>query len=120
VAVGLIEAAIAADSVNGATANQLNAVCWEAAIAGLADHVLGICEQAVVMAPDSTYIIDSRGLALALTGNRSGAIRDFQAFMKDADSTDRLRREDWIRRLQSDGLTLEAIRQSLGRPLGRP
>jgi len=40
------------------------------------------CEKAVNLSPNDGNIRDSRGLARALTGNYSGAIEDFEAYIK--------------------------------------
>jgi hypothetical protein len=117
VAVGLMEAAISTDSVRAVTAEQLNSVCWEGALADLADHVLRICRLAVEKAPSDPNIIDSRGLARALTGDRAHAIRDFQVFIDSnvSDSAERVIREEWIKRLHEGNLTVTEARETLGR-----
>jgi len=64
-----------------------NEVCWLGSLDGFAATVKPACEQAVQLAPNSLkdQYKDSRGLARALTGDRNGAIEDFQATV------------DWIR-----------------------
>jgi WD40 repeat protein len=78
-------------------ASQLNSICWFGALEGFAPQVLPICEEAVSLSPDDTAIIDSRGLARALTGNIQGAIADFERFA--AETTEdllRTQRQRWI------------------------
>lgn len=79
-----------------------------------------ICERAVELDPVHGGIIDSRGLARALTGDYKGAIEDFEFFVEwskeDPDyEEDRLKREGWIIELKAgrnpfDPETLEALK----------
>ena len=110
------QAALAADSVNGASADEVNNVCWAGAMSGLAREVISLCDIAVGLAPADDSIIDSRGLARALTGNPEGAIKDFRGFMLLADSAGRRVREEWIEELRGDGLTLQEARATLQYP----
>jgi hypothetical protein len=86
--------------------------------------VLPACEQAVSLAPDQGYILDSRGLARALTDDTVGPIEDFQFYIQWAQQPENLEfhsddatlRESWIQALQAgqnpfDKETLEALRQ---------
>jgi len=61
-------------------ADLLNNICWWGALNGYAREVLKYCEQAVALDETNENIRDSRGLALALTGDIEGAIDDFQYF----------------------------------------
>jgi WD40 repeat protein/tetratricopeptide (TPR) repeat protein len=63
------------------TALALNALCWNGSLAGHANAVMQSCEAAVAREPKDGEIRDSRGLARALTGNRQGAIEDFEFFI---------------------------------------
>ena len=63
--------------------SSLNRICWNGSIAGYAQDVLPLCEQAVSLEPDNTGYQDSRGLARALTGDFAGAIIDFQCFIDE-------------------------------------
>jgi regulator of sirC expression with transglutaminase-like and TPR domain len=55
----------------------------------------------VALAPDDGGIRDSRGLARVLTGNTSGAIEDFQAYISQTDDKDKkLQRQRWINALR--------------------
>ena len=78
-----------------------NALCWEGALAGYAAKVMFACQQAVGLAPDQGGIIDSRGLARALTGDTQGAIADFQAFVEWTSSEEqKAQRQGWIEALE--------------------
>ncbi len=59
-----------------------NAVCWRLSTRNLAEIALPACNRAAALAPGDAAIIDSRGLARALTGNRQGAIEDFKFIVK--------------------------------------
>lgn len=60
-----------------------NSLCWFGSLLGHAREALTACEKAVdTLEPDPFYR-DSRGLARALTGDRQGAIADFEAFIND-------------------------------------
>ncbi len=105
--------------LEGTDARTLNTLCWYGSIAGHAAVVLDACERAVALAPDDGGIRDSRGLARALTGNSSGAIEDFQAYIVWANqngSGDRIpQRQDWIESLKAgrnpfDAQTLEQLK----------
>jgi regulator of sirC expression with transglutaminase-like and TPR domain len=55
------------------------------------------CEKAVALAPEDGVIRDSRGVARALTGDKQGAIEDFQAFIKWSDNNElKAQRQGWI------------------------
>ena len=105
--------------LEGTDARTLNTLCWYGSIAGHAAVVLDACERAVALAPDDGGIRDSRGLARALTGNSSGAIEDFQAYIVWANqngSGDHIpQRQDWIESLKAgrnpfDAQTLEQLK----------
>lgn len=68
--------------VNGPSGN--NSVCWEGAMLNQAAIVLPACEAAVEAAPNNASYRDSRGVARALTGDRAGAIADFQFYLDRA------------------------------------
>jgi hypothetical protein len=51
---------------------------------------------------EQTEIRDSRGLALVLTGNITGAIEDFQAFVAwTTDEKEKAQRQHWIKALHN-------------------
>jgi hypothetical protein len=119
-----------ADSIFAVTAPDLNDVCWGAALNGLEREALPICERAVVLDslgaahPDSVdrRIGDSRGLALALLGERERAIKDFESYVawarKQSDSAftgpERRVRRRWIEQLKlGHGLDPDSVRAQL-------
>jgi len=57
------------------------ALCWFGSLWGYAAEVLYACDLAVAKAPEVADFRDSRGVARALTGNRDGAIADFQEYV---------------------------------------
>jgi len=97
--------------------NFLNGLCWYGSLQGYATQVLRYCEQAVDLAPSDHHIIDSRGLARALTGNYSGAIEDFQFFVDNGDRADLIqKRQQWIMDLKAgrDPFTPEVLEELMG------
>ena len=100
------------------TAETLNSVCWNGVLEGHAERVLDSCKDAVAKSPDNGEIRDSRGVALAVTGDLNRAIEDFEAFVAwatDADMDEAViqRRHDWIAALRNgqDPLTPEVLKQ---------
>jgi tetratricopeptide (TPR) repeat protein len=62
-----------------------NTLCRYGSLHGQAAEVMLSCEKAVSLAPKNGDFRDSRGIARALTGNKQGAIEDFQAYIKWTD-----------------------------------
>ena len=59
------------------------------------------CENAVKLAPKDEDIINSRGLARALTGDFEGAIKDFEKFVEWTNNEkDKAQRKGWIESLK--------------------
>src|SRR5262249_17488061 len=56
-------------------------ICWRGSLDGSAARVLPVCERAVALLPERPETRDSRGLARALTGNATGAIAGFTAYI---------------------------------------
>jgi len=88
-------------------ANQLNNLCWNASLWQLAENVIFACETAVEMEPENGAVLDSRGIARALTGDFEGAIEDFQAFIawekEDGHSQEEIdQRQSWIESLEAN------------------
>ncbi len=82
--------------------NSWNGLCWDGSLAGYAQDVLLACEKAVELTPQDGGILDSRGLARALTGDFRGAIADFEAFIAWTDDSERkAQRQAWIQALQA-------------------
>ena len=74
-----------------------NTLCWFGAVHGEAKTVISACDTAVAVAPGKVWARDGRGVARALTGDRAGAIEDFQAFIKGPDSAEyKKQRQGWI------------------------
>ncbi|WP_445245571.1 hypothetical protein [Microcoleus sp. OTE_8_concoct_300] len=66
-----------------------------------AKTVISACDTAVALAPGNADVRDSRGVARALTGDRAGAIADFQAAIKGTDSAEiKKQRQGWIDKLK--------------------
>jgi hypothetical protein len=113
---GYLRASEIDTALEGVDASPLNTLCRHGSIAGRAADVLAACEQAVALAPDAGAIRDSRGLARALTGDTSGAIEDFQAFIDWTSNDDRIaQRQAWITALEAgrnpfDAETLEQLK----------
>ncbi|NET63308.1 MAG: hypothetical protein F6K63_02385 [Moorea sp. SIO1G6] len=79
-----------------------NSLCWFGSLHGYAVEVMDACEKAVAKDSENGGILDSRGLARALTGDTAGAISDFQAFVDWTDN-DKLKakRQKWIDELRA-------------------
>ncbi|MEQ9548299.1 MAG: tetratricopeptide repeat protein [Coleofasciculus sp. G3-WIS-01] len=60
------------------------------------------CEKAVALAPENGEFRDSRGIARALTGDKQGAIEDFQAFIESTNWEEgKKQRQGWIDALKA-------------------
>ncbi|AFY58453.1 WD40 repeat-containing protein [Rivularia sp. PCC 7116] len=85
-------------------ADAWNNLCGQGSLNEFAKEVMFACENAVKLAPDSGAILDSRGLARALTGNYKGAILDFEAFIaKSSDEKEKdikAQRQGWLKALR--------------------
>ncbi|PSB43229.1 hypothetical protein C7B80_24930 [Cyanosarcina cf. burmensis CCALA 770] len=95
--------ALKLDSSFQIPAKAWNKLCWYGSLHGHANEVMNACEKAVALEPHNGLYRDSRGVSRALTGNISGAIDDFQAYMQ---STGELveqyhQRKSWISMLQA-------------------
>ena len=120
VLLGEIERALAAyeevqmlNGFFGIGANSWNKLCWYGSLWGYASDVIDACESAVELAPDNINIIDSRGLARALSGDREGAIEDFTTFVEGAQNdTRKFQRQSWIDALEAgeDPFTPDVLR----------
>ena len=83
-----------------------NHLCWEGSpwkpAADIMAGVMNACERAVTLAPTDGFILDSRGLARALTGDFNGAIMDFQVYVDQLkDEKKREQRQGWIDALRA-------------------
>jgi len=98
-----------------------NSLCWSGSLAGFATLVMPACEMAVNAAPDNTDFRDSRGVARALSGDFTGAIADFRAFVEaPSEGAKHLapERQDWLTALEGgnnplNDPTLERLRDPL-------
>jgi tetratricopeptide (TPR) repeat protein len=72
-------------------ADAFNALCWNGGLLGQAEQVMGACNQAVALDHSKRKPLyqDGRGLVRALTGDRKGAIADFQAFIEWSKATEK-------------------------------
>ncbi len=83
-------------------ADSWNPLCRFGSLHGEAAAVMQACEKAVALAPKNGEFRDSRGIARALTGDKPGAIEDFQAFIKSTDSDEgKKQRQGWIDALKA-------------------
>ena len=95
-------------------AGSWNTLCWFGSLWGYAAEVLYASDLAVAKAPDVGDFRDSRGVARALTGNRDGAIADFQAFVNATkDEFRKFQRQAWINALRrgKNPFTPEQLKQ---------
>ena len=94
--------AVSLDSVRTAEAEPWNTLCWFGSLWDHAREVLFACDRAVALAPNAGWIVDSRGLARALTGNVAGAVADFETFVDwTPDRAERDQRLEWISHLRA-------------------
>ncbi len=63
-------------------ARSWDKICWYGGLYKHAEKVMFACEKAVALDPKDGYVIDSRGVARALTGDFEGAIKDFEMFVE--------------------------------------
>ena len=89
------------DSTFVISPNSWNELCWFGSLWGHAKDVLFACDRAVQESGGETWIIDSRGVARALTGNFEGAIADFETYIPEASGEERVRREAWVAALKA-------------------
>jgi tetratricopeptide (TPR) repeat protein len=80
-----------------------NNLCRYGSLNGSAKEAMFACEKAINLAPNNVYIRDSRGIARALTGDKTGAIEDFQAFVNSFGISPKYKekRQGWIKELKA-------------------
>jgi len=86
------------------SAKSWNKLCWYGAIGGHPTQVLDACEKGVGAAPieQRWKYQDSRGLVRALTGNREGAIENFEFVInKTGDEKLKKQRQAWVQALRA-------------------
>ncbi|WP_199245264.1 hypothetical protein [[Phormidium] sp. ETS-05] len=64
------------------SAQTWNEICWFGSLGGEAAAVMPACQQAVTLNPQNAMLRISLGVAKALTGDKEGAIQDFQAYIE--------------------------------------
>lgn len=90
---GPAAAAAFRESARLATANDnddaelAHLVCLTGVVSRHAQEVLDACDRAVELSPDSGPFHSARGIARAMTGDRTGAVEDLQAFVGWASSS---------------------------------
>jgi len=101
-ALRLLQEADVMSSWFGVSSGSWNLVCWYGSLWGYADTVLSACNQAVEIDPENVEILDSRGLARALSGDITGAIDDFSVFIEaTTDENRRYQRQNWVEMLKA-------------------
>ncbi|MDJ0706536.1 MAG: hypothetical protein QNJ46_24970, partial [Leptolyngbyaceae cyanobacterium MO_188.B28] len=96
-----VQALVPDMELNPVQASSWNALCWYGSLQGYASDVMFACEKAVKLDPNNGSIIDSRGLARAITGNTQGAIDDFQTFINwTVNPSKKALRQTWIKALE--------------------
>jgi hypothetical protein len=119
-AVEMYQAMRALGKAEQVSAQTWNEICWYGSLWNQAAKVLDICDLAVTLSTYDPGVRDSRGLALALTGNTNEAIQDFQALLDwckryGCSDTTVSQREQWISIMKSgknpfDEQTLQSLR----------
>lgn len=94
-----------------------NSICWYGALIEHAKEVMPACERAVTQASTNGDFYDSRGVARALTGNKRGAIEDFEVFLKSTPAgAIATQRREWVAALEAgqNPFTPEVLQSLLG------
>jgi tetratricopeptide (TPR) repeat protein len=100
------------------SADAWRELCLQGSLKKLAADVMPACENAVQLAADNQKIRVVRGLARALTGNKQGAIEDFEAYIAATDSkTGKLKARRWIKDLRTgrNPFTDKKLKRLLGK-----
>jgi WD40 repeat protein len=97
------------------SAESWNTLCWNGSLYRSAKEVMFACENAVKLAPKDLSIRNSRGVARALIGDKTGAIEDFQAYANSPKTSkeDKAQRQGWIKDLKAgkDPFTDEVLQK---------
>ena len=84
------------------SASHWNELCRYGSLYQKAANVMFACDKAVSLSRKDGDIIDSRGLARALTGDIEGAIADFQVYVNwTSNEEKKAQRQEWIKALQA-------------------
>jgi tetratricopeptide (TPR) repeat protein len=76
-------------------------LCWFGSLWGQAAEVMVACDRAVALEPDNRPWRISRGLARAMTGNRTGALEDWQVCTTPKDTPLCVHAQRWSTLLQA-------------------
>ncbi|KOP25890.1 hypothetical protein AMR41_11475 [Hapalosiphon sp. MRB220] len=103
------------------SADAWKELCLQGSLKKQAADVMQACENAVQMAADNQKIRVVRGLARAITGNKQGAIEDFEAYIAATDSkTGKSKVRSWIKALRTgkNPFTQQKLKRLLGENKG--
>ncbi|GAB1539722.1 hypothetical protein NUACC21_23890 [Scytonema sp. NUACC21] len=90
------------DSKIAIDAESWVSLCWDGSLHRRAADVMFACEKAVKLDPKNGYILNSRGLARALTGNARGAIEDFEVCIAQLEDKElKSQRQQWVKALRA-------------------
>ncbi len=93
-----------------------NKLCLNGSLKGSAADLMFVCEKNVSLNPYNLDFRVSRGIARALTGNKKGAVEDFQFVVKETtDEKMKSERQGWIKDLNAgkNPFTPEVIKKLL-------
>ena len=83
------------------TAQDWNKICRVGSTFAQAEQAMIACQKVVALAPEDGSMIDSRGLARAMSGDLTGAIVDFRSFIQLTSDADAIaQRQAWIATLE--------------------
>ncbi|RAM52736.1 MAG: hypothetical protein C6Y22_04335 [Hapalosiphonaceae cyanobacterium JJU2] len=103
------------------SADAWKEICLQGSLKKQAADVMLACENAVQLAADNQKIRVVRGLARAITGNKQGAIEDFEAYIAATDSkTGKSKVRAWIKALRTgkNPFTDKKLKRLLGEKKG--
>jgi tetratricopeptide (TPR) repeat protein len=103
------------------SADAWKELCLQGSLKKQAADVMQACENAVQLAADNQKIRVVRGLARAVSGNKQGAIEDFEAYIAATDSkTGKLKVKAWIKalRIGKNPFTDKKMKRLLGENKG--
>jgi tetratricopeptide (TPR) repeat protein len=84
------------------SAMSWNDLCRFGSLRRHAGEVMVACERAMELQPDNGRFRDSRGVARAMTGDRKGALEDFQEVIKQVkDPAQKSQRQRWVDALRA-------------------
>jgi hypothetical protein len=98
-------------------AKTWDTACRWGALWNRASDVLGECDRAAALSGEHPLVLNSRGIARALTGDTAGAIEDLEAYAAWTEDEDlAAKRREWVGQLRNGGqpLTDETLAQLRG------